>query len=325
MKKIGMKGRVLGLVLILALALSGCQGTAADDELTVAVAIPPQKTFVEAIAGDLVNVVTLIPPGASPANYQPSPKEMAGLEKAEVYFSIGVPTEEGNILPLVTKDYENLRVVHLDEVVDGVYEARFFEDEHSHEDEDHDDHDEDHDEDHEDEDNEEDHDEDDDDHHHEGRDPHIWLSPKRVMVIVDEILDVLKELDPDNASTYTSNADAFKALLEEVHEEFEKTEELKGLEFIIMHPSLGYFADDYGLHMEAIEQDGKNATSAHLEHVIEYAKEEGIKTVFYQEEFDSTQAKTIADEIDGQVVVLDVLSEDYISNLRTILNALTGK
>ena len=50
--------------------LGACQTTAKNDKLTVAVSIPPAETFVKAVAGDLVDVVTIIPPGNSPANYQ---------------------------------------------------------------------------------------------------------------------------------------------------------------------------------------------------------------------------------------------------------------
>ena len=68
-------------------------------KLKVAVTIVPQKTFVEAIAGDLAEVVLLVPPGYSPGNYAPTPLGMATLSECKLYFSIGIPTEKPNILP----------------------------------------------------------------------------------------------------------------------------------------------------------------------------------------------------------------------------------
>lgn len=319
MKNIFLKSSMVLLIgIVMTAALSGCTSETLSDTITVAVSVAPQKAFVEAIVGDRMDVVTLIPPGASPANYQPSPREMTALEKASVYFSIGVPTEEGNILPLVEANYSDVDIVHLADLVEDVYEARYFEDEHVHEDEDHED--EDHeDEDHEDENHEE------EDHDHTGRDPHIWLSPKRVVVMVYEMVDVLVDLDPEHADEYKQNADVFINELMGLDQEIKDILGDESLEFIIMHPSLGYFADDYGLEMVAIEEDGKSATSEHLQRVIEYALEHDIHTVFYQTEFDSSQAATISEEINGSVVELNVLSEDYLENLKKMTKALKGE
>ncbi len=312
MKNIFLKSSMVLLIgIVMSGVLSGCSRETPSDKISVAVSVAPQKAFVEAIVGDNMDVVTLIPPGASPTNYQPSPREMTALEKASVYFAIGVPTEEGNILPLVEANYSDVDIVHLADLVEDVYEARYFEDEHDHEDEDHED------EDHEDEDHE--------DHDHTGRDPHIWLSPKRVVVMVYEMVDVLVELDPEHADEYKQNADVFINELMGLDQEIKDILGNESLEFIIMHPSLGYFADDYGLEMVAIEEDGKNATSDHLQEVIEYAVQHDIHTVFYQSEFDSSQAATISEEINGSVVELDVLSEDYLDNLKKMTKALKGE
>ena len=296
---------IINLVLLV-LILGGCTNEVEDEKLSVAVSILPQEAFVKGIAGDLVDVVTLIPPGASPTNYQPSPQEMSKFSNSKVYFTIGVPTEESNILPMVEDMEEDIILVELEDMVDAVYSARYFDDE---------DHDE-----NQDEDQDEDHDE---DHNHEGRDPHIWLSPKRVEVMIEVITSTLIELDPENEEIYKANSQAYIKKLQIVDEEIKETvDEMDHKAFIIMHPSLGYFADDYGLHMVAIEEDGKESSSTHLQEVIEYAVSENINVIFYQAEFDSSQAETIADEIDGSVIQLDTLSNEYLNNMRTIAEAL---
>ena len=61
--------------------------------IKVFVSILPQKYFVEQIGKDLVDVRVMVQPGASPATYEPKPKQLVGLSKAEIYFSIGVPFE----------------------------------------------------------------------------------------------------------------------------------------------------------------------------------------------------------------------------------------
>ncbi|MCH4885941.1 ABC transporter substrate-binding protein [Acidaminobacter sp. JC074] len=315
--------KLIIILSIMMLALVGCSDNTSD-QLTVAVSIVPQETFVKAVAGDLVDVVVLIPPGSSPANYQPSPQEMAKFNESKVYFHIDVAAE-AHILESVNDD---VKLVDLAEFVDEKYPARYFEEGHDHEDEHDADHEDEHDADHEDEhdaDHEDEHDADHEDeaasehdHDHSGRDPHIWLSPKRVQVMVEVIRDELSALDPDNKETYAENAAAYIEELKGLDKYLEQSFENVDHEFIMYHPSLGYFADDYGFDMHAIEAEGKQATARDLEMVIELAKAEGIKYVFYQEEFDSSQAEIVAKEIGGTTIKVAPLSGDYINNLKTI-------
>lgn len=285
-------------IILIGILLIGCN-SATDNQAKVAVSIVPQATFVEAVAGDLVDVVVMIPPGYSPANYQPSPKEIASLEEALIYFHLDVQAEQ-NIMGALQTD--TLKLVDLADAVDSQYPARFFEEE-----------------DHEGEDQEaEDH-----DHDHTGRDPHVWLSPKRVMIMVEVIRDELILMDPDNEAVYRANAKDFLedlvALDEEFKAIFEMTQEKT---FLIYHPSYGYFADDYGLEMVAIEDEGKEATIQGMEAIIELAKAKDIHVIFYQEEFDSQQAEIIAKEIDGVTVEVAPLSGDYLNSMRHMTSEL---
>ncbi len=285
-------------MLIVSMVITGCGAmTAPNERLTVAVSIVPQETFVKAVAGDLVDVVTLIPPGASPANYQPSPREMAAFGDASIYFTIDVGAEFANILPNVASQNDDLQIVDLAYYVDEVYDARYFDDvdEHSEEDQIEDEA---------------------ENHNHEGRDPHIWMSPKRVIVMIESIRDTLIEADPSNETTYESNAEAYIEKLNALNESLDESfANMKGEAFIVMHPSVGYFADDYDLEMIAIEDEGKEASVSHMQSVIDYARENNIRVVFYQQEFDSTQAETIANEIEGEVIAYEPLSDDYIQSI----------
>jgi zinc transport system substrate-binding protein len=311
--------KIVQIIIIGVLAVSfftGCKSEeTGEDKLQVAVSIVPEEAFVKAVAGDLVNVVTLIPSGASPTNYQPTPMEMTEFSNSSVYFSIGVAAEEANILPNIVDLNSEIKVVALAEVVDNVYEPVYFVDE----DEDEDEH-------------EDEHDvaEDgteavEDEHEHEGRDPHSWMSPKRVIVMVETIRDELILLDGENEEIYRENAASYIEELEAVDQEIQETmDKLENKTFIIMHPSMGYFAKDYGLTMVALEDDGKEATAARLQEVIDFALEENIQVIFYQEEFDSSQAETLAMEIDGETMALAPLSFDYIDNLYEINETFKG-
>lgn len=292
------------LVLIAIVSMSGCgtekldnnttMNTNNEEKIIVAVSIVPQETFVKAVAGDLVDIITMIPPGYSPANYQPTPNQMTKFSEAKVYFSMGVPTEEANILPKIEELNKDIEVVSLADKVGETYPHRSF----------------------------------------QGgcksckgckgkekKDPHIWLSPKRTKVMIEVIKNKLISLDPSNKLNYEKNADEYIAKLDVIDDEIkEELSEFKGESFIIFHPAFGYFADDYGLKMVTIEGQGKKATATKVQEVIDFAKKENIKFVLYQEEFDSHQAETIAKEIGGEVVEVAPLAPNYIENLRYTAN-----
>ncbi|MGO1712713.1 MAG: metal ABC transporter solute-binding protein, Zn/Mn family, partial [Senegalia sp. (in: firmicutes)] len=133
------------------------------------------------------------------------------------------------------------------------------------------------------------------------------------------IRDKLIEINPENEETYKENAENYKDELSTIDDSIKET--LKGVKnqsFIIYHPSFGYFADDYGLNMIAIEESGKEASAKRITEVIDFAKDNNIKFVFYQGEFSSTQAETIAKEIDGEAIKVNPLSEEYIENMKNI-------
>ena len=243
----------------------------------IAVGIPPVETLVKEISGGNFNTILLIPPGYSPENYEPTPLVMEKLGRAAVYFSTGTPAETTAIIP---KLKDKKKVIELEKYVSGFYGELSF--------------------------------------GSFGRDPHIWLSPKRVIKMVGCIAAELSSLDPQNGEVYASNAEKYIARLNkldgEIQNLFKDIPEGKRT-FIVFHPSLGYFADDYGLKMEALEEEGKEATPSRLKEMIDLAKQKNIKTVFYQAEVDAAQSRAFAEEIGGKAVKVSPLSPDYINNL----------
>src|SRR3712207_5104305 len=97
-----------------------------SDKLTVAVSIIPEETFVKSIAGDLVNVVTMIPPGQSPETFEPTPDLLERFSKSKLYFTMSVPAEVNSILPK-TKDFNsNVKIIDLASEVRKTYKDREF-------------------------------------------------------------------------------------------------------------------------------------------------------------------------------------------------------
>jgi len=154
------------------------------------------------------------------------------------------------------------------------------------------------------------------DHGHETMDPHIWTSPRNAGVMVRNLLEGLKQVDPGNSDYYSGNADVYLAELDALDGELETgLADLRGAKFMVYHPAFGYLAHDYGLVQIAIEDEGKEPTPAGLQALIDQAKAEGIRVVFVSPQFDEHNAQTIADEIGGEVVLIDSLGEDYLENM----------
>nr|WP_234422158.1 zinc ABC transporter substrate-binding protein [Sedimenticola thiotaurini] len=164
------------------------------------------------------------------------------------------------------------------------------------------------------------------DHHHEegGADPHIWLDPANVRIMIGYLRDRLIELDPANAAAYKENHDRFKqellALEEEIHTLLQP---LEGRSFMVFHPSWGYFADAFGLRQVSIESEGKEAGARTLTRLMEQAKRERVQVIFVQQQFSRDQAATLASAMGARLVTLNPLAESYLDNLRQVARSIS--
>ena len=98
----------------------------------------------------------------------------------------------------------------------------------------------------------------------------------------------------------------------------------KGKTFYVYHPAFGYFADAYGLKQVSVEIEGKEPTAKQLADLITRAKADGVHVIFVQQQFPRKSAEAIAQEIDGVVIPIDPLSENYVANLEDIARKLTA-
>lgn len=267
--------RILLTLLLLTLSASA--------SLSVAVSIAPQKYFVEQIMGEDGDITILVPTGSSPATYAPKPSQLKALNRASLYFSIGVAFEQ-NWLPRFQSINSDLKII---DTTKGITKRTMS---HKH-----------------------------GDHHHEGSDPHIWLSPKLVMVQAKTIRDALVAQEPSQKEKYEKNYNTFITKLEALDNKINAIlSPLKQKSFIVFHPSFGYLADDYALTQVAIEKEGKEPSLRHIKRVIDYAKEQNIKTIFVAPQFSQKAAAQIAKQVGAEVATINPLSEDWETNLLKI-------
>lgn len=302
-----MNKRVFLSMLLLVLSFGSANAT---EKLSVFVSIVPQKYFVEQIGKEMVDVQIMVLPGASPATYEPKPRQMAELSKATLYFSIGVPFENAWLEKIAAANPE-MKVIHTDHGIEKIAMAK-----HHHDEEDH------HHGKHEDGHHEEAHhhkgDHGEGDHHgHTGLDPHIWTSPTLVKMQANTILKALQAADPSHKKAYQDNFNVFASNIDALDLELKQTFSGKeGLQFMVFHPAWGYFAHNYGLKQVPIEIEGKDPKPAKLKELIEHAKKDDIKVIFVQPQFSTKSANLIAKEIGGEVAFANPLAEDWMANLR---------
>ena len=243
-----------------------------DKKINIIVSILPQVEFAKNIGKDEVSVSAMIPPGFSPAAYEPSVEQLKKLSEANLYIRIGhIPFEKAQMKKLADLNPE-MKIVDSSEGI-KIYE----------------------------------------------NDPHIWLSPRLVKIQVENIYLALAKTDPENKDFYEKNKNEYLVRLDNLDIELQNAfSGMQGKKILVFHPAFGYLAKDYGFEQIAIEIEGKEPSVENLADVINLAKKEDIKTIFVQKQFSQKSAEAIAQQIDGIVIPLDPLAEDYIENLREI-------
>ena len=296
--------RIGAFFIVISMIAVVCGQAWAQRPLSVFVSILPQQYFVQQIGKEKVAVSVMVQPGASPATYEPKPLQMAKLSDARLYFSIGVPFETF-WLDKIASANPDMTIVHTDKGIEKLPMAV-----HHHEDDPPADH-------HEDAAMPEDDHDHDNDHGHAGLDPHIWLSPKLVKIQAGHILEALCAEDPENKDFYTENFNVFIENIEALDQDLARMlKNSAGMQFMVFHPSWGYFARDYNLKMIPIEIEGKNPKPAKLQRLIAHARSEGIKVIFVQPQFSTKSAQIVAGEINGRVLPADPLALAWLGNMK---------
>lgn len=285
---------------------------------TVSTSILPTAYFVKQIAGDTVNIVSMVGNGDDPHTYEPHPEQVKALSKSDLYFGVGIEFEEV-WLPKFKDSFKGLKFV---DTAKGIEKIPMQDDD----DDDAPEHVGEHNHDHS---HAHGHGHAHHHHDHDGLDPHVWLDPVLVQTQAENIAAALSKAYPKNANLYALNLSNFKQKLNEL-DEFIKKElaGLKGGKFIVYHPSWGYFAKRYGLEQIAIEVEGKEPSATELAKIIDEAKHEQIKMVFIAPAFSKKSAKLIAAQTGAEVVVIDQLAyewEDSMQNTAKLLKKALSK
>jgi zinc transport system substrate-binding protein len=279
--------RVLKYLFILLLISCNSQSPAGNKKI-ITVSIPPFKYFVEAIGGEDFYINVMVPAGANPHIYEPVPGQISALRKSVAYISDGYLGFEMTWLDRFYETNKSMQKLSLGDNINLIKAAG-----HS------------------------------DDGSLEGVDPHYWVSAKSALSMASLVRTLLCELKPGSREKYEQN---YSKLVETISGIDQKASEMfsgfKGRSFMIFHPTLGYFARDYGLNQIAVENEGKEPTPSTLIELIDIARSKNIKVIFVQREYDIKNAKAIAAETGALLETIDPLSDDWPNTMMKIINAI---
>ena len=266
-------------------------------KLQVVTSLFPQYDFVREIGKDRVEVSLLLPPGVESHSYDPTPRDVVNIQKADVFIYTGEYMEPwAHRVIDITKGEEVLIV----ESGKGI--ELMDEDDHLHHEEDNHNHHDHHDEEEVDEGEEE-------DHHHGGKDPHIWVDPLNAQIMVDNILEGLVTADPENESFYKENAEEYKERLNQLHNKFTETFQKTEYNTIMYggHFALGYFTKRYNLdHISPYSGFAPDAepTPQRISDLIKTINSTGIKVIYYEELIDPKVARVISEQTGAEMMLL---------------------
>lgn len=295
-----LRSKILLSLLIIGLYLVSCNFSGKDNKnadngrrAILTVSIPPQQYFVKQIAGSQFEINIMIPPGANPVTYDPTPGKMKKVANSVAYIKIGHLAFEKSWMSKFTSVNQDLKVIDQSEYSDLIKSKPAKSHDHS---------------------------------HRSGIDPHIWTSPKAVKKQMKAIKEGLIGLDSSHASFYEKNYRNFLSKLDTLDAFIQHSlKEIKSRSFIIFHPALSYYARDYNLIQIPIESGGKEPTPSELRRIIDTAKDQGINSVFVQRQFNTDNAETIAREIGAKVEVIDPLDSNWVDAMKDITKKIVSR
>ncbi len=266
------------LFLILALFASCSKTEPLSQKPTILVSIAPYKGLVQRVAGDAFDVEAIVPEGANPHAYEPTPRDVQAIARGVLWFQVGESFEK-KILPVLQEKNSSLVSVDLRKSITLIQNSACKCDE-------------------------------------SGEDRHIWLSPKNLIFQVKTIQESLSALHPENKELFENNATLLVQELEHLDQKIQKTlAKAPHRSFVVAHPAFGYFCRDYDLKQLSIEFEGKEPTAKYLTQVIETATSLNTTLAVCMPEHPSKGAVVIADKLHLRISTIHPYSCNFLSEM----------
>lgn len=253
---------------------------------TVAVTSPHQRWLVEQItAGDSLDVVCLMGKNVDPETAEPTMSDLARLERATLFFTLGslTPFERiaiGKIGDGNTRPTPVNTTLDIDLLTDEDNAA--------------------------------------------SADPHVTASLRNLRAMAKVMAARLADEHPAMADRYRRQHQRLDSTLQALDDSISHLlDNAPSRAFIVWHPTFGYFARDYNLRQIAID-DGHELTARHLRDVSDSIRQSGARVMIIQEGVDNRMANAIARELHLTVITIDPAADNPIQQLQIIAHALSS-
>lgn len=278
--------RNIPALLIAVLLLASCSHIAERDGRPVlAVSIAPQRTLLQAIAGSDYEVVTVLPGGTDPESYDPTPAQRRAVADADAYFITGAFAFEQTMADALPDSVEVVDGNAGIEMIYGTHGEDVYGNIHA--------------------------------------DPHIWMSARNMRTMAAGMAACLARLRPDHARIYAHRSDSLAAVIDSLDAAIAAI--LAGAPthaFAVRHPSLSYFARDYGLRQHAIGMDGKEMSTSGIRRVIDEARADSVAVFFVETDEQAERIASVAQGIGARTVVVNLLDADWQRQLQSVAHAI---
>ncbi len=234
-----------------------------------------------------MEVRTLIARGGNPESYEPSFSLMADLEQSSLYMQMGNLGFEDALEDRMATNFPDLPIVSTSDSIDLISGS------HGH------------------------------DH---GVDPHVWSSAANARIIAKNMLRAVTELDPEDAVYYQANYNRLISKIDSVDNACTAMlAPLEGKSFMVWHPSLSYFARDYGLHQISIGIEGKEHSVPDTREVLNQVDKSAPVVFLVQQDFDASKAAGIINNERGvRVESINPLNYEWDAELLLTAKAIAG-
>lgn len=267
--------------IICALLIVGCTTKSDSDKKTIFVTITPMQSIIEEITAGDFNIEVIVPKGASPETFEPTPKQVTSFSDAELIFSTGIIDFEKSLVERISGDAEVVNLSNGIELIAGSCS--------------HGNH-----------------------QHKHGVDPHIWTSPRALRTMVTNAHKAIMAHYPDSVK-YTEATSRLLERIDALDTYCATRIKAEGVEaMMIYHPAYTYYARDYGIEQIAIEHDGKEPSLRQTTALIEKAKEHGVKAILRQPQYSEDKVRAIANDAGAEIITTDPLAEDILGEIERV-------
>ncbi len=277
----------------------------ARDPIPIVVTIPVLKDLTEQVGGPFVQVKSLLSGYENEHTYSPKPSDLVAVRKAQLLFEVGLGLEVWVTSLVKNAGSTRLRVITTSQGVellpdDGEVHEESHPGTHGAE---------------------------------SGGNPHIWLDPVNVSIMLGHITQALIDVDPAHAPDFQANQDAYLQRLTHVQQELMKrTQRLSDRRFIAHHPAWPYLAKRFSFQIvDTIHtQSGTEPSALHLQQLITKINSHHIRVIASEIQLSQRLPELLSRDTKARVVVLTTMpggipgTDSYLDMLRYNVLQLVG-